>query len=184
MSSSSRRPIVRRCCTSAWREQRMPCMRPRPAAGADRASHAPQARNSPSSSHRWVKTKIEVIRNAIVGSSRRASAPASPAGIAPTAITMTTAGPAATASGPPRGLTTARACTTSSASTKPVWPVAAFSVVILGGQRRGRRRTHEAFETCSGFPVPDLTEHSQQSAPDSVRPVSARVVAGNVRAWD
>ena len=67
------------------------------------------------------------IRNPITGPSRRATAPASAAGIAPAATRMTAAGPAATASGQPRGLLTAHASTASRASTETVSPVAAFS---------------------------------------------------------
>jgi DNA-binding MarR family transcriptional regulator len=67
------------------------------------------------------------IRNPITGPSRLASAPASPTPSAPAAIRMTAVGPAATASGQPRGLITAHASTASSASTDTVSPMAAFS---------------------------------------------------------
>ena len=70
------------------------------------------------------------IRNPITGPSRLASAPASPAGIAPAAMRMTAAGTAATASGQPFGLITAQASTASRASTETVSPTAAFSAVL------------------------------------------------------
>ena len=72
------------------------------------------------------------IRKPITGPSRLASAPASPAGIAPAAIRMTAAGAAATPSGQPLGLITAQASTASRASTETVSPTAAFSVVLPG----------------------------------------------------
>jgi len=109
--------------TAAVTNTRVRSRRGRPA--ADRAIHAPQALNSPSSSHRWASTKM-AMRNPITGPSRRASVPASPAEIAPTATRMTAAGPAATASGQPRGLITAHARTTIRASTETVSPIAGF----------------------------------------------------------
>jgi hypothetical protein len=66
-------------------------------------------------------------RKPITGPSCLASEPAPPAGIAPTAIRMTAAGPAATASGQPRGLITAHASTASRAISETVSPTAAFS---------------------------------------------------------
>jgi hypothetical protein len=84
-----------------------------------RAIHPPQARNSPSSSHRCASTKM-AARKPITGPSCLASVPAPPAGIAPAAIKMTAAGTAATASGQPRGLITAHASTTSRAISETV----------------------------------------------------------------
>ena len=92
----------------------------------DRAIHAPQARNSPSSSHRCASTKM-AARKPITGPSCLASEPAAPAGIAPAAIRMTAAGTAATASGQPRGLLTAHASTASRAIRETASPAAAFS---------------------------------------------------------
>ena len=91
-----------------------------------RAIHPPQARNSPSSSHRCASTKM-AARKPITGPSCLASAPAPPTGIAPAAIKMTAAGTAATASGQPRGLTTAHASTASRAISETVSLTAAFS---------------------------------------------------------
>jgi hypothetical protein len=91
-----------------------------------RAIHRPQARNSPSSSHRCASTKI-AARKPITGPSCLASVAAPPAGIAPAAIRMTAAGTAATASGQPRGLITAHASTASRAISETVSPAAAFS---------------------------------------------------------
>src|SRR5207248_473558 len=73
-----------------------------------RAIQSPQARNSPSSSHRYASTRI-AARNPMTGPSRLASPAARAAGMAPAAIRMTAAGTAATASGQPRGLATAQA---------------------------------------------------------------------------
>jgi hypothetical protein len=91
-----------------------------------RAIHPPQARNSPSSSHRCASTRI-AARKPITGASCLASAPAWPAGIAPAAIRMTAAGTAATASGQLRGLVTAQASTASRAISEIVSAAAAFS---------------------------------------------------------
>ncbi len=91
----------------------------------DRAIHAPQAWNSPSSSHRCASTKM-AARKPITGPSCLASAPAAPAGIAPAAIKMTAAGAAATASGQPRGLITAHASTATRAISETA-SLAAFS---------------------------------------------------------
>ena len=112
--------------TAAVTNTRARSLRGRPS--DDRAIHAPHARNSPSSSHRWASTKM-ASRNPTTGPSRLASAPAVPAEIAPAAMRMTAAGTAATASGQPRGLITAQASTASRASTETVSPTAAFSAV-------------------------------------------------------
>ena len=108
--------------------------RPGPgAAGAGRALaraiHAPQARNSPSSSHRCASTRI-AARKPITGPSCRASAPAWLAGSAPAATRMTAAGTAATASGQPRGLVTAQASTPSRAISEIVSAAAEFSASV------------------------------------------------------
>jgi hypothetical protein len=95
----------------------------------DRAIQAPQARNSPSPAQRCASTRM-AIRKPITGPSRRASAPASEAGIAPAAMRMTAAGTAAIASGQPRGLITAQASTASSAITETVSATAAFSAIL------------------------------------------------------
>ena len=71
-------------------------------------------------------------RKPITGPSCLASAPAPPAGIAPAAIKMTAAGTAATASGQPRGLTTAQASTASRAISETVSLMVAFSASLLG----------------------------------------------------
>ena len=110
--------------TAAVTNTRASSRRGRPA--ADRAIHAPQARNSPSSSHRRARTKM-ATRKAITGPSRLATAPASLTPIAPAATRMTAAGPAAIASGQPRGLITAQASTASRASKETVSAMAALS---------------------------------------------------------
>jgi hypothetical protein len=66
-------------------------------------------------------------RKAITGPSRLATVPASLAPIAPAATRMTAAGPAAAASGQPRGLMTAQASTASRASKETVSAMAALS---------------------------------------------------------
>jgi len=91
-----------------------------------RAIHPPQARNSPSSSHRCASTKM-AARKPITGPSCLAAEPAAPAGMAPAAIRMTAAGTAATASGQPRGLITAHASTPSRAIRDTTSLAAAFS---------------------------------------------------------
>ena len=84
--------------------------RGRPA--ALRAIHAPQARNSPSSSHNWASTST-AARNPITGPSRSATARAWSSEIAPIPSTTAAAGTAATASGQPHGRTSVQASTTS-----------------------------------------------------------------------
>ena len=91
-----------------------------------RAIAAPQARNSPSASHRCASTRI-AARKPMTGPSRLASSAAWPAGMAPAAIRMTAAGTAATASGQPRGLVTAQASTASRAISETVSPTTVFS---------------------------------------------------------
>ena len=91
-----------------------------------RAIQSPQARNSPSSSHRCASTRI-AARNPMTGPSRLASSAAWAAGRAPAAIRMTAAGTAANASGQPRGLATAQASTATRAISETVSPATALS---------------------------------------------------------
>jgi len=91
-----------------------------------RAIQSPQARNSPSSSHRCASTKI-AARNPMTGPSRLASSAAWAGEMAPAAIRMTAAGTAATASGQPCGLATAQASTASRAISETVSPATVFS---------------------------------------------------------
>jgi hypothetical protein len=69
-------------------------------------------------------------RKPITGPSRRASAAAAPAEIAPEAMRTTAAGTAATASGQPRGLITAHASTPSRATTEAASASAPLSTVL------------------------------------------------------
>nr|BFE73842.1 hypothetical protein GCM10020092_071430 [Actinoplanes digitatis] len=77
---------------------------------AARAIQAPQAWNSPSSSHSRASTST-AARNPITGPSRATSARTRSSVIAPVAMTTPAAGTATTASGRPRGRMTAKAST-------------------------------------------------------------------------
>ena len=89
------------------------------------AIHAPQARNSPSSSHNWASTST-AARNPITGPSRSATARAWSSEIAPIPSTTAAAGTAATASGQPHGRTSVQASTTRSRTTDRVSASAVF----------------------------------------------------------
>ena len=119
--------------TAAATNTRASSLRGRPALA--RAIHAPHALNSPSSSHRWARTRT-AARNPITGPSRLASVTTAWPGIAPAATRMTAAGTAATASGQPLGLITAQASTASRASRETVSPAAAFSAVLPSSKGR------------------------------------------------
>ncbi len=86
---------------------------------AHSAIHAPQARNSPSTSQKWASTRT-AARNPTTGPSCSASARAWSSEIAPVATAIPAAGTAITASGHPKGRTTAQTRTATSRTTERV----------------------------------------------------------------
>ena len=116
--------------TDATANTQASSLRGRPAAA--RAIHAPQAVNSPSSSHSWARTST-AARKPITGPSLAASARAWLSEIALMPMTTPAAGTATTASGQPHGRTTAQASTASSRTAE----TASASEVLRAGPSPG-----------------------------------------------